>query len=478
MEFISINGISKINRQRETLKKAELEELKSSIHEIGLINPITVIQTSVDETTNLPRYRLIAGERRLTAVTDLYATHHTPPWLLAFDGGLVPRGAIPATTIAIADLTGLLKAEFSENKHRVQLTWQEEARAITAIEDSMKERAEAEGRTYQRVELARELQAQAPANHPMSLGMARKTVTMATTVARAMETRPDLARASSYDQAYRILLKESLNTFESELARREITKARSSVRLWDLKHGDLRHLMTQMPDNEVDLICTDPPYGQDAHTEKYSAASSHDYDDSAAYAMDLAIFILQEGWRVTKKQANIFMFCNWKAFGTLLTASQQYGWTPWYHPIIWNKGPHGHSPWGRTGWRHDYEMMFHATKGQRGLHNGPHEDVMSIQRVGVVGRDHGAEKPFALMEHLVSIGSFPHDLVLDPCAGSGTTLEAAIAKHRRAIGFELSEAYYNSTMARLGVRSLELTARPLEPSERVKPTSLSDIILP
>ena len=49
------------------------------------------------------------------------------------------------------------------------------------------------------------------------------------------------------------------------------------------------------------------------------------------------------------------------------------------------------------------------------------------------------QKPVALLERIISVSSNPGDVVLDPFAGSGTTLVAAERLNRRWIGIELSE---------------------------------------
>ncbi len=58
-------------------------------------------------------------------------------------------------------------------------------------------------------------------------------------------------------------------------------------------------------------------------------------------------------------------------------------------------------------------------------------------------------KPLALVRELIRLFSDPDDLVIDPCAGSGTTLEAAHLEGRRAIGIELSPAYARGIAGRL-----------------------------
>jgi site-specific DNA-methyltransferase (adenine-specific) len=56
-------------------------------------------------------------------------------------------------------------------------------------------------------------------------------------------------------------------------------------------------------------------------------------------------------------------------------------------------------------------------------------------------KEHPTQKPLALFELIINSSSNPNDIVLDPCAGSGTTGVACINTDRRFIQIELSEEY-------------------------------------
>ena len=84
--------------------------------------------------------------------------------------------------------------------------------------------------------------------------------------------------------------------------------------------------------------------------------------------------------------------------------------------------------------RADYEALrrpFHVTK------DVPYTDCWDFPTVPYQPGKHAAEKPMALLQHMITVSSRPGDLIFDPCAGSGSTLDAARACGRRAIGFEL-----------------------------------------
>lgn len=55
---------------------------------------------------------------------------------------------------------------------------------------------------------------------------------------------------------------------------------------------------------------------------------------------------------------------------------------------------------------------------------------------------HPTQKPIALLEQLIRIFTDAEDVVIDPCAGSGSTLLAAANLGRRAYGFEIKKDFY------------------------------------
>jgi site-specific DNA-methyltransferase (adenine-specific) len=55
---------------------------------------------------------------------------------------------------------------------------------------------------------------------------------------------------------------------------------------------------------------------------------------------------------------------------------------------------------------------------------------------------HPTQKPIALLEELIRIFTDENDVVIDPCAGSGSTLRAAAQINRRAYGFEIKKDFF------------------------------------
>ncbi len=54
---------------------------------------------------------------------------------------------------------------------------------------------------------------------------------------------------------------------------------------------------------------------------------------------------------------------------------------------------------------------------------------------------HPNQKPVGLLKQLISIFTDPGDVVIDPCAGSGSTLRAAYELGRHSYGFEVSKQF-------------------------------------
>ena len=56
---------------------------------------------------------------------------------------------------------------------------------------------------------------------------------------------------------------------------------------------------------------------------------------------------------------------------------------------------------------------------------------------------HPTQKPIPVLKRLIDIFTDEGDVVIDPCAGSGSTLRAAIEMNRISYGFEIKKDFYN-----------------------------------
>jgi site-specific DNA-methyltransferase (adenine-specific) len=98
---------------------------------------------------------------------------------------------------------------------------------------------------------------------------------------------------------------------------------------------------------------------------------------------------------------------------------------------------------------------------------GPEGDTWYVPRVCGTFKEragwHGCQMPEQLLGRIVRACSKPGDLVLDPFAGSGTTLTVARKLGRRYLGFELSEDYARRAQDRLDAAR---AGQPLEGAEK------------
>jgi site-specific DNA-methyltransferase (adenine-specific) len=97
---------------------------------------------------------------------------------------------------------------------------------------------------------------------------------------------------------------------------------------------------------------------------------------------------------------------------------------------------------------------------------GPEGDTWYVPRVCGTFKEragwHGCQMPEQLLGRIVRACSHPGDLVLDPFAGSGTTLAVARKLGRRPLGFELSPDYARRARERLDAAE---PGQPLEGTE-------------
>ena len=80
---------------------------------------------------------------------------------------------------------------------------------------------------------------------------------------------------------------------------------------------------------------------------------------------------------------------------------------------------------------------------------------------------HPTQKPIKLLKRLISIFTDPGDVVIDPCAGSGTTLRAAYELGRNSYGFEIVRGFCEAAW-----ETMLPSAEPYRPAETAEQTSL------
>lgn len=421
MKLIPIDSITIGDRQRKEFAPKALEELKLSIASNGLLH--CPVLTEAGE--------LVAGERRLRAMTMLHQ-EGTP---FRYDGQEVPVDQIPFTLLADADDATIAEAEFAENIYRVDLTWQERVEALNKLVTLRQKEAPA----TKIIDVAREIH---QANPEVAVETSRKELARSQILAKHMDD-PKVKRARSAEEAYKIVL----DSAESKFKAQAIKAANVSQSDHRIIHGDALVELKKLPNGIADAIISDPPYGMKA--DKMGKGEYHMYDDSPEAALSVCKEIISQGFRLTKPKAIMFLFCDLDHFVTLKTFAAQQAWTVWRTPIIWRKGTDGHSPWGRAGFVRTYEAILFAVKGQKELLFPGGPDVLDFKRPGRAERVHAAEKPVDLLRRLIKLSVLPGQTVLDPTAGSGPIIEAAMWEKVKVVAIEKDEGAYNECLGRL-----------------------------
>lgn len=132
----------------------------------------------------------------------------------------------------------------------------------------------------------------------------------------------------------------------------------------------------------------------------------------------------------------------------------------WYlrADLVWNKpNCQPESVKDRPTRSHEYVFLFSKSErytydhtAVRGLNDRNVRTVWNIN-TQAYKEAHFATFPSALVEPCIALSSSPHDLVLDPFLGSGTTGLTAIALGRRFLGVELNPEYVDIAERRLRV---------------------------
>lgn len=215
---------------------------------------------------------------------------------------------------------------------------------------------------------------------------------------------------------------------------------------WHIEQGDCLGVMRIMPAECVDVIIADPPYGIDYQ----SARRSDKAERHPKIANDNQPFVwfLPEAYRVLKEGGALLCFCRWDTQEAFRLAIGWAGFKVRQH-VVWDREWHGMAD-VRTMFAPQHDIIWQASKGRCELQGVRPKSVIRALRVGAESLTHPNEKPVTLLEQLILAVTPPGGIVLDPFAGSGSTLVAAWKQQRRAIGIELSEKYAALIERRMG----------------------------
>lgn len=207
-------------------------------------------------------------------------------------------------------------------------------------------------------------------------------------------------------------------------------------------------------EDQIDIICTDPPYCSGGFQEAGKARGS--VGTSAQHKAIVNDTLSTRGYTALLKSSfslldalYLYVFTDWRMWVYLfdIAESSSFGVRSM---IVWDKG----SPGMGRGWRAQHELVLFGCKQTPPFdkHSSGVGNVIRVDRTGNI--NHTTEKPVELIEKLLANTPFAQ-IVADPFSGSGTTLVACERLGRKCRAVELDPKYVAVTLERLSQMGLE-----------------------
>ena len=240
----------------------------------------------------------------------------------------------------------------------------------------------------------------------------------------------------------------------------------------ELLLGDCLEVMKGIPDESIDMILCDLPYGQ---------TSRNKWDSVIAFEP-----LWKEYERIIKNNGAIVLFANGMFTADLMHSNCKL----WKYNLIWEKTqPTGFLNAKKMPLRsHEDICVFykklptynpqkttgHTRKISKAEHKRNCKETTNYSKYGSTTYDsteryprsiltfakdsqktalHPTQKPAALLEYLIKTYTHEGETVLDNCMGSGSTGVACVNTNRKFIGIELEEKYFE--IAKLRMRALK-----------------------
>lgn len=194
----------------------------------------------------------------------------------------------------------------------------------------------------------------------------------------------------------------------------------------EIIQGDCIEEMRKFPDKSFDLVLTDPPYNVD-----------FGYDSIDDKRGDYEVWCREWFKECVRLSDAILLTPGIVNVGMWSRIAEPKWIVAWLKPAAMGRSPFGFCNWEPV-------LFYGKTKKQKGV------DVVTAPIIpNRELEDHPCPKPLEWGKSLIDLVTNEGDTVLDPFAGSGTTLVAAKHLKRNYIGIEISEKYCGIVRRRL-----------------------------
>lgn len=198
--------------------------------------------------------------------------------------------------------------------------------------------------------------------------------------------------------------------------------------------GDCAQVLKTLPAGSVDFVLTDPPY-----LVRYKDRSGRTIQNDDAPGV---LNAFADVYRVLKPNTLCISFYGWNRVDAFFAAWKRAGFAPVGH-IVFSKTYSS----AQRYLRYTHESAYVLAKGRPTLPAEPISDVQPWRYSG--NRTHPTEKSVDTLRPLIKAFTQLGDVILDPFAGSGSSLVAAALSGRRYLGIEIEPKFCDIARHRL-----------------------------
>jgi DNA modification methylase len=219
--------------------------------------------------------------------------------------------------------------------------------------------------------------------------------------------------------------------------------------------GDCVDVMRELPDASADAVVTDPPYGTASKTKAKVSGGKIVGAFDIGWDRVLPTEWIKDAVRLLRPGGAVVAFTDTKAVSDLWRLFSESGVRP-LQIVYWSKP---NPPCNmRKSFQNAVEPAIFARKPGKIIAwngGGATRNIFSAPVVSGVERSaHETQKPLTLMRWLVRLVTPPGGVVLEPFAGSGTTLLACELEGARCIAIEREAEYAEIIRARYDAREV------------------------